>query len=257
MGGRLSQGMWRSIGAKAKGAAHAGNGTPCQDAYAYSSLSPDLVAIAVADGAGSAPCSKAGAEMAVERAIGYLHNISDLIEPDSIVWVAAVRAAFDAARGAIVDAGRSRGVEPRQFATTLQILLLGSGAYCYGRIGDGGGVARREGALVPLAPAPGNVFANETTFLTSAGAQPDVFYDTGRLSDCALFTDGLQHLAMQLAHWTPHDPFFFPLFEFLRMNSDVPEAEASLDAYLKTEKFDQRTDDDRTLVIAVWTGDDA
>jgi hypothetical protein len=53
--------MWRSIGAKAKGAAHASNGTPCQDAYAYASLSADLAAIAVADGAGSAAWSRAGA----------------------------------------------------------------------------------------------------------------------------------------------------------------------------------------------------
>jgi hypothetical protein len=248
--------MWRSIGARATGTAHVDSGLPCQDAFAYTALSADLVAIAVADGAGSARFSEAGARLSVDRAIRYLRNVCDLVGNDPFDWAAAVRAAFDASRGAILDTSRSRGVDPRQFATTLQIVLLGSGAYCYGRIGDGCGVGRCAGALIPLAPAPDNVFANETTFLTSAGAEPAIYFGD-RLSDCAVFTDGLQHLAMQLAQWRPHGPFFGPLFEYVRTSADAGEAEASLDAYLKTDVFDQRTDDDRALVISVWTGDDA
>ena len=246
--------MWRSIGARAAGSAHAETGTPCQDAYAYAALTADLVAIAVADGAGSARFADEGAARSVDRAIRYLRNVTDLLDDDPFVWSAAVRAAFDAARGAVVDASRARGLDARHFATTLQIVLLGRDAYCYGRIGDGCGVGLHEGSLIPLAPAPDNVFANETTFLTSAGAEPAVYFGE-RLSDCAVFTDGLQHLAMQLAHWRPHGPFFGPLFDYVRTSADASGAEASLDAYLRTDVFDQRTDDDRTLVISVWTGD--
>lgn len=247
--------MWRSIGAKAKGAAHAHDGTPCQDAFAHASIAVDLVAIAVADGAGSAPFSKSGAEISVTRAVRYLQNVGDLLAAEEVLWAAGVRGAFDAARGAIIDFGRSKGIDTREFATTLQVVLLGQRAYCYGRIGDGGSVGRLRGAIVPLGPAPGNVFANETTFLTSAGSEPEVFFHGDPLSDCAVFTDGIQHLAMQLSHWKPHDPFFDPLFEFLRMNEDDFEAQENLSAYLQTEKFNERTDDDRTLVISVWTGD--
>jgi Protein phosphatase 2C len=247
--------MWRSIGAKAKGAAHAVDGTPCQDAFAYASLDDNLVAIAVADGAGSAPFSRSGAEISVDRVIRYLRNVGDLLAADKRLWVPAVRGAFEAARGSVIDFGHAKSIDARQFATTLQVVLLDRAAYCYGRIGDGGGVGRIRGALVPLAPAPGNVFANETTFLTSTGSEPEVFFNPDPLSDCAVFTDGLQHLAMQLAHWKPHDPFFVPIFEFLRTNPDVAAAQDNLGAYLRTERFDQRTDDDRTLVVAVWTGD--
>lgn len=247
--------MWRSIGARAKGAAHAHDGTPCQDAFAYAPIAPGLLAIAVADGAGSAPFSKSGAELSVARAVRYLQNVGDLLADDEWRWTAGVRGAFDAARGAIIDFARTRDIDTREFATTLQIVLLGPSAYCYGRIGDGGGVGRLRGDLIPLAPAPGNVYANETTFLTSPGSEPEVFFETERLSDCAVFTDGIQHLAMQLSQWKPYDPFFGPLFDFLRMNADAAEAEENLDAYLHTEKFNARTDDDRTLVISVWTGD--
>ena len=249
--------MWRSIGAKAKGAAHASDGTPCQDAFAYATLAPDLVAIAVADGAGSAPHAQSGAEIAVARAINYLRNVGDLLSTDELLWVPAVRGAFEAARGSLLDFGRARNIESRQVATTLQVALLGSVAYCYGRIGDGGGVGRLGGSLIPLAPAPSNVFANETTFLTSSGSEPEIFFRPHHLSDCAIFTDGLQHLAMQLSQWKPHDPFFAPLFDFARTNEDVSIAEGSLGAYLGADKLDRRTSDDRTLVISVWTGENS
>jgi len=247
--------MWRSIGAKATGAAHATDGVPCQDAFAHAALAADLVAIAVADGAGSAPFAKSGADIAVDRAVQYLHNVSEFLTSDASTWVPAVRGAFDAARGSIIDFGRAQGIDARQFATTLQVALLGQTAYCYGRIGDGGGVGRFDGALIPLAPAPANGFVNETTFLTSGGSAPDVVFRADHLSECAIFTDGLQHLAMQLSEWKPHDPFFSPLFQFVRTTPDVGVAQESLGAYLRTDKVDKRTHDDRTLVVSVWTGD--
>jgi hypothetical protein len=249
--------VWRSIGAKAKGVAHAADGSPCQDAFAYASLGRELTAIAVADGAGSAVCSKAGAEISVERAVRYLRNVGDLLINDPSLWRPAVRGAFEAARGSIVDFARRQGNTPAEFATTLQVVLLGHAACCYGRVGDGGGVGRVGGTLVPLAPAPDNGYANETRFLTSAQSEPDVFFRADHVSDCAVFTDGIQHLAMQLAQWKPHDPFFNPLFDFVRTSADATVAEDSLGELLETERFDRRTDDDRALVISVWTGDAA
>ena len=249
--------VWRSIGAKAKGVAHAADGSPCQDAFAYASLGPALAAIAVADGAGSAVFSKAGADISVERAVRYLRNVGDLLVADPSIWPPAIRGAFEAARGSIVDYARRQGNPPSEFATTLQVVLLGEQACCYGRVGDGGGVGRVGGTLVPLAPAPGNGYANETRFLTSAQSEPDVFFLADHVSDCAVFTDGIQHLAMQLAHWKPHDPFFNPLFDFVRTSSDTTVAADSLSELLEAERFDRRTDDDRALVISVWTGDAA
>jgi hypothetical protein len=84
-----------------------------------------------------------------------------------------------------------------------------------------------------------------------------VFFRPDHVSDCAVFTDGIQHLAMQLAQWKPHDPFFNPLFDFVRTTPDATTAEGSLSELLEAERFDRRTDDDRALVISVWTGDAA
>jgi len=70
-----------------------------------------------------------------------------------------------------------------------------------------------------------------------------------------VFTDGIQPLAMHLSEWKPHDPFFGPLFEFLRTSPDTALAQDDLGTYLGTDRFDRRTDDDRALVISVWTED--
>jgi hypothetical protein len=248
--------MWRSIGAKVPGAAHMTHGTPCQDAFRYAPLTPALTALAVADGAGSAPLSKQGAVIAVHRAVAYLTNIVDLLSVDLATWDPAIQCAFDAARGAIHDFASARGLDRQQFATTLQIALVGPHAYCYGRVGDGAGVGRVDGAFVSLGPAPDNAYVNETTFLTSARPEPDVVFDARALTDCALFTDGLQPVAMHLRDWQPHGPFFGPLFDFVRGQADVAAAEDRLGVYLAAGKFHARTDDDRALVISVWTGDD-
>jgi len=247
--------MWRSIGARATGTSHAGDALSCQDAFAFAPLTDDLVAIAVADGAGSASFSRAGAERATTRAIQYLCNVADLVAGDPSAWTPAIRGAFDAARGSVMDLGQARGIEIRQLATTLQVVLLGRSACCYGRIGDGAGVGRCEGMLVPLSPPPANLFPNETTFLTTAGSEPEVVFHDDALSDCAVFTDGIQPLAMHLSEWKPHDPFFGPLFEFLRTSPDTALAQDDLGTYLGTDRFDRRTDDDRALVISVWTED--
>ncbi len=249
--------MWRSVGAKATGLSHATTGLPCQDAFAYASLGPSLTTIAVADGAGSAPFSKSGAEISVARAVQYLRNVGELLGTAGDVWAFAVRGAFDAARASVLDFGRSQGIEANDLATTLQVVLLGHNACCYGRVGDGGGVGRIAGALVPLGPAPQNGYANETLFLTSPAVEPDVVFHGKHMSACAVFTDGIQHLAMQLAQWKPHDPFFNPLFEFVRTSPDMAAVEGSLTDLLSADRFDRRTDDDRTLVISVWTEDAA
>src|SRR5215831_2933014 len=132
--------MWRTVGAKVTGAAHAAERTPCQDAFAWTSLSPDLAAIAVADAAGSPSAAHVAAELAVTRAVTFLGNVGDLVRADQTLWMPAVRGAFDAARGTLHDFARQQQLDSRLIATTLQVLLLGRTAYCYGRLGDGGGV---------------------------------------------------------------------------------------------------------------------
>lgn len=73
-----------------------------------------------------------------------------------------------------------------------------------------------------------------------------------RVDEVALFTDGLQNLALHFQTQTAHTPFFRPMFEWLR---PAPEGRreklsASLAAFLDSPKVNDCTDDDKTLILA-------
>ena len=64
----------------------------------------------------------------------------------------------------------------------------------------------------------------------------------------SLLTDGLQMLALDYANNIPHVPFFSPLFKLTTEENFTIEA---LSRFLESERVCERTDDDKTLVLAV------
>jgi hypothetical protein len=62
----------------------------------------------------------------------------------------------------------------------------------------------------------------------------------------------LQRLALNLATNTPHEPFFEPFFKVLSIVGENKEDEltAALVDFLKSERVNERTDDDKTLALA-------
>jgi len=65
----------RVFGASAIGPMHLQRELPCQDACLYGVIGPNAVAIAVADGLGSAARSETGARLAVESAYQLCANV--------------------------------------------------------------------------------------------------------------------------------------------------------------------------------------
>jgi serine/threonine protein phosphatase PrpC len=76
---------WRVLGASVVGVSHVAHGTPCQDAHAHRLLPGGLLAVAVADGAGSASRSDEGAKAAVEAALDALERIAREAGPDGLL----------------------------------------------------------------------------------------------------------------------------------------------------------------------------
>jgi hypothetical protein len=71
-----------------------------------------------------------------------------------------------------------------------------------------------------------------------------------RVDELALFTDGLQPLALHYASRTVHAPFFVPMFDSLRRSTDIDGLESPLKQFLKSKPVIDRTDDDKTLMLA-------
>ena len=67
-----------------------------------------------------------------------------------------------------------------------------------------------------------------------------------------MFSDGLQRLALVYQSQTVHEPFFEPMFAELR-NADLQTCNSLSDQlarFLDSPKINERTDDDKTLVLA-------
>jgi hypothetical protein len=253
--------LWRVVAASEAGAGHLRSGTPCQDACSFRPLGEGWVAIAVADGAGSAAQAEVGAWLSVKVAVNTLARLLEAPGGGLVVdgTVEASRlgslplAALVNAQVALEGHAASSGVPSRQLACTLMVLLLGPGVVAAAGVGDGAAVVELAGGRLEtlLRPDCGE-YANETTFLTSAGAiesaQRAVLVEP--VESLAVMTDGVRSLALHRADWAPFDRFFAPVFGFLRREGDAAAAGEEVRRMLRSDGVRSRTDDDVTLLVA-------
>jgi hypothetical protein len=263
MGRDLTRQRWRTVHASVAGTSHLGSGEPCADACAVRVLPKGrghslLVAVA-ADGAGRSEHAAEGARLAVEAVVAQAERwargprprapraLVDFARRDAQRWV-------EAARQRIARAAASRGCANGEFSCTLLVALVDEAAAIFFQVGDGAIVYRgTDGRYVPaLWPQTGE-YANCTWFLTADDAAERVKLAGARdVDEVALFTDGLQGLALRYVSREAHGPFFEPMFARLRQEADEQSEQlrAELRAFLESGPVNQRTDDDKTLVLA-------
>lgn len=242
--------MWRWAAASREGTSHKRTGNGRQDAMRVTVAGRWLIAIAC-DGAGSAARGRGGAVLATrslsEAARAHLAH-GDL--PDD----ATVQRWVEAARERIAQTATARALAPRDFATTVVLLLTDGADSLVLHIGDGAAVARTADGWRALSWPEQGEYAATTYFLTD---------DTPRLrvarasapADCvALFSDGLERLALDFASEQPHAPFFDGMIAPLAAGTAPgrdPKLSAQLGAFLDSERVNARTDDDKTLILAL------
>jgi hypothetical protein len=145
----------------------------------------------------------------------------------------------------------------QDFACTLLAAVIWPDRAIYFQLGDGAIVSSRREApdryAVVCWPQQGE-YANMTNFLTDDDAGEKVYCElkSGAVDEVALFTDGIQRLALDFRAQTAYEPFFAPMFNWLRASADGRSVELSnsLTVYLASEKVNSRTDDDKTLILA-------
>lgn len=237
------------MAASVAGASHDARGEACQDAHAAAELPAGGLALAVADGAGSAPLAGLGARIACDVAVAAL-----AAGPGGDLG-AALAAAAGAARAALRREADARGAPLRDLACTLTAARVDAGRAAVLQVGDGLAVLRvamdYEPLVLAVAPARGE-HANETAFLTGDGAldRPAIAALDVAVDAVALSTDGLLRLAVDLRAGEPHAAFFAPLLAFAARDGRDAGA-AGLAAFLRGPRVRARTDDDATLVLAV------
>lgn len=252
---------WRVVGASVVGTSHLADGSPCQDAHRFIELPNGTIIAAVADGAGSAPRSQEGSQRVAARVVLTLAEqlVSRQSSGDPVVWIEYLRMAFLDARAALVDYAAREETSVRAFATTLTCAVASAECFMVAQIGDGFCVTlEADGALRSVTEPERGEYANEVTFLADRTAVEDldVKFVPEPVDGFVLSTDGLLRLALKLPDHRPSDGFFRPLLSFMAEESGDSDLDrqSRIEALLGSERVNARTDDDKTLVIAVRTG---
>jgi hypothetical protein len=231
------------------------DGTACQDSNVVRLLgdgTTGTLVACVADGAGSAKYSDTGATIAcntmIERAAVHFNEsgrFDNVSRNDVLAWC-------EDARSRIRNEASARSCSTREFASTLCAVIAAPECSVFFQIGDGAIIVGMRGIYgVVFWPQSGE-YANSTNFLTADDFQNrlDFLTTTSRCSDLALFTDGLERLALRFDIQTPHGPFFDPLFRALRTAGNLDGLNEGLRQFLASDSVQKRSDDDKTLILA-------
>ena len=253
--GSVSTATPRYLGARAIGPLHVQLGTPCQDAWYARVGEHGWVAVAVADGLGSAPHSDVGAELVVHASV--VAALSKLGQPEfnegELQGIA--KDAVAAARAELVAYAEDEGWEPRAAACTLMLLVSSRKSTVVAHIGDGAVVGQRGDELLVLSDPGESEYANEVTPLTSSDWEESLrvsgVHDD--LTAAAVFTDGLQRAALRKVPppMVPFPGFWTPLFRFAYGAEDLLEAQTDLERLLSSPKICENSEDDKTLVFVI------
>jgi hypothetical protein len=235
---------WTVIGGSVTGRSHANSGSACADAHGWA-VEPSRLrtCLAVADGVGAA------ARGAVASALASKVVVDALVEAPN-VNDSSVRAAFAAAREAIVSQASADRVDLADFATTLAVGVVTEHVLVVGQIGDTIAVAKRDGVSVTLSPSPQYGGANQTDLLSAddweSRLRLDVVSAVG-YEGFALSTDGLRHALFEdIETARPSQPFFDEIFAFAYDNPQSGD-----EVLARLHDLDDRAGDDLTLVVAV------
>lgn len=241
---------WTVTAAKQVGTSHLRHGEGCADAFAVAGGDGFLV-MAVADGAGSARFGADGAAHAAPRSVDLAVSALRAAQAGEDL----LRAAFQGTLDSLVTMIRER--PPADFHTTLLLAVLTEDVLAVGNIGDGWAVVREDGKLLSVAAPERNEYVNETFFLTSRGALDEAVYDVvpaSHLDAVALLTDGAAWFSIDLENRTPSAALFDKLFAFASDASrPAAERDEELARFLASEMVVRKTDDDKTMILAVRT----
>lgn len=248
--------MWKVVSASAIGTSHFKDGSLCQD-FCIANLEnsfdhQNYVVCLVADGAGSAKHSKQGAEMACNYAALAIRNT--LNSKGYMLNVITVEQWIKQVQNAIHQDATVNKLAIRDYACTLLGAIIGEHQALFFQIGDGAIVAS-NGYTQGIVFCPDNgPCINMTYFVTDKNvlAHLHVITTHTKINEVALFTDGIQRLALSIAQQTPYFPFFEPMFKLMRSKSlyECKTLNTQLKLFLDSRNINDRTDDDKSLILA-------
>lgn len=254
---------WKVIHSRAIGNSHLREEKPCQDYASFCTfLDGHLLLGVVADGASSAKHSDQGAEIAVKCTIQYLQQRLEISKFQCPIKDQETAKNFfikllETVKKELEKQANNNKYLVKDLACTLLVFIASPDWLAAMQVGDGLIVIRennREYYELFFKPDKGE-FINYTTFVTSSNAktQMQVFFDNKiKLDFICAATDWCENIAVaQQKTWQPLTEFFKPLEDCVLTN-EREIAETKIDTFLKSERVNKETDDDKTLLLCVF-----
>jgi hypothetical protein len=199
-----------------------------------------------------------GAQAAVQALVDWLVTSLEKDQPiECCEWAEVIWETFQNARTALEKLGEEHDEPLRSFAATLTCLVATPEQLVVGQLGDGAVVAVGEDdSLKTVTALQRGEYANETNFLTQDQALDLVAIQVidEPVRALAVMSDGLTRLALKRPNNEPHPPFFKPLFAFVESSASSNgdgQANNALTEFLSSPRVCERTDDDKSLVLAL------
>ena len=246
---------WKAIGHSVAGASHLAAGKSCEDSLQYAVVTDpedrEVLVVCASDGAGSARHAALASEYATVKALemltGYAITGHDVHDSD------VYGMAQDIYDGLSVIA-KLEDAELAEYSCTLLGGIITPTRSVFFQVGDGAIVIREGDHFLPVWWPFNGEYQNTTSFIVDDPnvSKLNVIIHHEQIKEIAIFTDGLQMLALNNEQRDAHQPFFHDLFPSLRQ-ADKPEKTVILNNkladYLAGNAIRSRTDDDVTLFL--------
>ena len=247
---------WKWIGKSIVGSSHTKNNKGCEDDIRYGLLpsqTGDVLICCASDGAGSA-------RYAAEASRLVTHAGFDLLAEQVLSGREITEGFLFAVAETLYERLQRKAGEEKvaigEFSCTLLGCIVQPGKAAFFQIGDGAMVRDDgNGIWVPVWLPQNGEYQNSTNFLSDNSNlqhfKVTILHEA--VSEIAIFTDGLQLLALNMELGCVHQPFFAGMFRWLRMVETEEEQnilQEKLAAYLESDLINSRTDDDKTLFLA-------
>jgi len=244
---------WRWAAASKIGTSHVKQGTRKQDAYACFEPAPATLCAIVCDGAGSAQFGGQGASVICRSLITGLREHfrqGRELPSDELIW-----SLIDQARDMLSAAAEKRYLSRRAFASTLLLAIASKAEALTVHVGDGAIVARdSQGCWRALSWPENGEYASTTYFLTDdPSPRARIVRWVEKFDAFAVFSDGIEDLALDQKAQTAHEPFFRSMSKPLDTSTETGRSvglSRALTDFLGSERVCERTDDDKTLILA-------
>lgn len=250
---------WNFVNVSVIGSSHSKMGLPCQDTckcFIINNQAPIFIAVA-ADGAGSAQYADLGSKFAcnifIEKLIVFFQS-GNSIENLKREYIENL---IQEIKVNISEYASSYNSNPREFACTIITAIIGLNSAVFFQIGDGAIVvssSEDNGSFNWVFWPQNGEYINTTFFLTDENTINNLNFDSvnKKIEKIAIFTDGLQTMALNYQSKVVHQPFFQKCFEIIKNHEtqSIDERNEQFSNILSSNIFNERTDDDKTLILA-------